>query len=893
MVLEIGTRLGPYEITGQLGTGGMGRVFKARDTRLDRTVAIKVSSETFTARFEREARAVAALNHPNICQLYDVGQNYLVLEHIAGTPIMPTDNVRKLLDVAVQIADGMAAAHEAGFVHRDLKPSNLLVTAEGRVKILDFGLVKSVTPQAEPGNGPALTVTTHGLVAGTTAYMSPEQARGEVEVDARSDQFSYGLVLYELATGKRPFDRSTGIETLAAIVRDDPAPLPSTVLAPLRWIIERCLAKEPRDRYASSRDLYLELKGVRDHLADASATQASTVGASSRHRPWRVATAFGAGALAVAAAIALLGLRAPQPSPALRFTPLSFEPGGQTTPVWSPDGRAVAFAAHQRRIEPLEVYVRYLDSPAATLLTRGARVAGIGLSQWTSSGQILFGSPGPPPGLWSISAVGGEPELAHEPLVQDGINGGGTIARDGRTVAVLRQVEGESISLWTGTLPGPVLQRYEPLPFKLERLVAPPLGFALAFSPDGRQLLLMWYGLPGYGAPAGQQAWLLPYPADAARPPRRILEALPAGGDVAQFSWMPDSRHIVVTRAVSGTNPQQLYLADTRSDRFRPLASGTTHQIEPAVSPRGDKLVFSEVTTDLDIVSLNLRSAAVQPLLATGRREEMPAWAAQRPVFAYVTDRNGEDEIWLHEEGRPDKPIVTARDFPPGSTQWFMSPALAPDASRVIYAHVPPAGAPAHVYISSLAGGAPLRLTTLDDEGPSTGSWSPDGRWYAYTALTGEGNSFALKKVRTTGQTQPEILRAGVLQNAAWVPVWSPDGAWILYQDEGAKLVSPDGKTTRDLGRAGVCTFARSADRLYCLRPAGGDGSRRLVSMDLEGGDERQIGTVPAEHVPVTSALNASLRLTLTPDGDSVTYSIGKVSQNLWLIEGLDTVALP
>jgi serine/threonine protein kinase len=223
MLLGVGEKLGPYEITGKLGAGGMGEVWKARDTRLDRTVAIKVSAEKFNARFEREARAVAALNHPNICQLYDVGPDYLVLEYVDGAPIASTESTRKLLDLAVQIADGMAAAHAAGLVHRDLKPNNVFVTREGRVKILDFGLAKNV---AAPLDGmPAPTITGSGLVAGTAAYMSPEQVRGSADLDGRSDQFSFGLVLYEIAVGKRPFERESGVETLMAVLRDDPEPL--------------------------------------------------------------------------------------------------------------------------------------------------------------------------------------------------------------------------------------------------------------------------------------------------------------------------------------------------------------------------------------------------------------------------------------------------------------------------------------------------------------------------------------------------------------------------------------------------------------------------------------------------------------------------------------------
>jgi serine/threonine protein kinase len=203
MPLSIGDKFGAYEILAPLGAGGMGEVYKARDTRLDRMVAIKTSKTEFSERFEREARAVGTLNHPNICQLYDLGTlpddggGYLVMEFVDGSPIAPVDSPRKLLDLAVQFADGLAAAHAAGFTHRDLKPDNVLVTGPqtphpGRVKILDFGLAKLAAsiPQSEATQTIA-AVTNPGTVMGTVAYMSPEQARGE-EVDARSDQFPSG-----------------------------------------------------------------------------------------------------------------------------------------------------------------------------------------------------------------------------------------------------------------------------------------------------------------------------------------------------------------------------------------------------------------------------------------------------------------------------------------------------------------------------------------------------------------------------------------------------------------------------------------------------------------------------------------------------------------------------
>ncbi|MCU1258792.1 MAG: serine/threonine protein kinase, partial [Bryobacterales bacterium] len=201
MPLTPGARLGPFEILAQLGAGGMGEVYRARDTRLDRIVAIKTSRQAFTERFEREARAIAAFNHPNICQLYDVGPEYLVMEFIDGNPVAPVDSPRKLLDIAVQIADGLAAAHGAGIVHRDLKPENILLARDGRVRILDFGLAKQAAAAAS-GSRPVdatrtVALTDAGTTVGTIAYMSPEQARGDPELTPQSDQFSFGLVLYE------------------------------------------------------------------------------------------------------------------------------------------------------------------------------------------------------------------------------------------------------------------------------------------------------------------------------------------------------------------------------------------------------------------------------------------------------------------------------------------------------------------------------------------------------------------------------------------------------------------------------------------------------------------------------------------------------------------------
>ena len=359
-------RFGPYETISPAGAGGMGEVWKARDTRVDRIVAIKISQRQFSERFEREARASAALNHPNICSLYDVGPDYLVMEFVDGVPLRPAPNVRKLLDLAVQIADGLAAAHDRGITHRDLKPENILVTGEGRVKILDFGLAKQeITP--ESASTQAATLTQPGMVVGTVSYMSPEQARG-LAIDARSDQFSFGVILYELASGKRPFQRDSAPQTMAAIIEADPEPLPATVPAPLRWIIERCLAKDASARYESTRDLYRDLESLRGHISEALTASGPIAPVRAPHRLWPVLAVLSAAALAFGGY--WFGVRTRtviSPAP----VPLTSSGGMVLNPSFSPDGSQVVFAWNGPRGGHHNLYLRLIDSNDLLRLTNG------------------------------------------------------------------------------------------------------------------------------------------------------------------------------------------------------------------------------------------------------------------------------------------------------------------------------------------------------------------------------------------------------------------------------------------------------------------------------------------------------------------------------------------
>jgi serine/threonine protein kinase/Tol biopolymer transport system component len=460
MALAASTRLGAYEILAPLGAGGMGEVYRARDSKLAREVAIKVLPAEVSAdrnrltRFEQEARSASALNHPNIVTIYEIGSvdsvSYIAMELVQGKTLrelltegpLPT---KRLLALSAQIADGLARAHEAGIVHRDLKPDNVMITREGLVKILDFGLAK-LAGSSGPEMSQLPTVaepTESGVVVGTVGYMSPEQAMGR-PVDFHSDQFSLGSILYETATGKRAFSRGSAPETLAAIIREEPEALQS--LAPqlptaLRWAIERCLAKEPEERYGSTRDLARDLSQLRNHISEVS--QGTSPAGTSRRRG-RLVAVWAASLVLVAALALLVGPRSrKEPSvPPVRFSvAIPGEAVGSRVTV-SPDGSRLAieaFSQGQRRI-----FLRRLDSDETVELqgTLGAAghfwspdsrhlafwadgklkkisIAGgppvdlceavvLAPGTWSRYGTILFPSRANPYGLFRVSDDGGE-----------------------------------------------------------------------------------------------------------------------------------------------------------------------------------------------------------------------------------------------------------------------------------------------------------------------------------------------------------------------------------------------------------------------------------------------------------------------------------------------------
>jgi predicted Ser/Thr protein kinase len=427
----------------------MGEVYRARDARLERDVALKVlrpevaADPERRARFEREAKTVAALSHPNIVALYEVGNadgvEYTVSELVDGQSLRAQITrqgaipVRQAVELATQLAEGMAAAHAVGIVHRDLKPENVMVSRDGRVKILDFGLarVSPVTSRSAQGSnsatmdslpvverpGPAEYMTKPGMVLGTSAYMSPEQARGQ-DADYRSDQFSFGLIVYEMLSGKQAFIRDSAVETMAAIVRDEAEPLKTKMPVPLKWLVERCLEKEPTRRFDSSRDLYRQLRTLRDHFSEAFSSSGGMQLVLSEHAAAQAGAqrrGFGMRAtlaLAVLAA-ALAGASAWWLHPAgvnlsdYRYTPFAVNAG---FPLWSPDGKMAAYAGDVG--DGQELFLRTLDSPSPQQLTRDDAERVRPLAWTPDSAHILYSQRSrgsEQEKILSTSSVGGSP----------------------------------------------------------------------------------------------------------------------------------------------------------------------------------------------------------------------------------------------------------------------------------------------------------------------------------------------------------------------------------------------------------------------------------------------------------------------------------------------------
>ena len=863
MTITTGTRLGPYEVVSRLGAGGMGEVWRARDSRLQREVAIKVLPGDVAAdagrlkRFEKEARSASALNHPNIVTIYDIGQSdsvsFIAMELVDGKTLrellfagaLP---IKRVLAITAQVADGLARAHEAGIVHRDLKPENVMVTKDSLVKILDFGLAKLTYTGVESGEGtnlPTDTGTGAGVILGTVGYMSPEQASGQ-PVDYRSDQFSFGSIVYELLTGKRAFVGKTGVDTLSAILNDEPAPIttinPQTP-TPLRWTVERCLAKEPDDRYTSTRDLARDLATVRDHLSEASASGAALAGAPARSRS-RVRVAVLTAALLSAVAA---GIFAGRPVWKARFSSqptirqLTFRRTSILDARFAPDGQTVVYgaaAAEQSKGNFGELLSARPGTPESrTLGLPPANVLSI-----SSTGELAI-IVGGWPRLGTLATVplgGGAPRELLEDVRQ------ADWAPDGKSLAVVHVVKGGM------RLEFPIGKILYEAPGWIGGIEFSPRGDLIAFN-DHKTFI------PG-GAPGGEITVM-----DLAGKRRTVTKA------PYEFKWSPRGDEIWFDETEAGVTAIE---AVTLSGRKRLVASfpGTFGLQDIS---RDGRVLLERVSEQFEIVGRFPGDAAERNLSWLDGSVPADVSADGKTLLFTETKQGGGPKAAVYKrptDGSPAVPLGAgaALNLSPDGL-WALSSPGATDASHLVLLPTGP-GQP-----------RTLSLPGIRMAGSGAGRFFPDGKRVLIRGVeAGHGARLYVIDL-DSGKARP-ISPEGISIFAS-IAV-SPDGTQIVSSE-------PEGKSDLyDLGGGPPRPVPALSGDLYAIKwcadgrslfvRTGGIKPLRVYRLDLSSGrmelwkefSVSDIGTGYLEVIP-------------TPDGKSYVYGYKRYFSDLFIAEGL------
>jgi len=849
--LAAGARLGPYEILGRIASGGMGEVYKARDTRLDRTVAVKLMHGGLAAtpegrlRFEREARAVSALNHPHICVLHDVGSqdglDYLVMEYIEGTTLAArlADGplpLAQAIEIGIQIADALAAAHRHGFVHRDLKPGNVMLAGgeAGRsgtvsAKLLDFGLAKSAVemvkpvPRAEPRAETAAAathapVTGAGVIVGTVQYMAPEQLEGR-PTDARTDLWALGTILFEMATGRRAFEADSTAGLIGRILGTQPPALATVQpLAPpaLDRLVARCLAKHPDDRWDSAHDVADELRWI----AQGSGAPLPAAGSQAARGPWAAAALWGAGFVVVAlvAAGGRLAWRGWSRAALPAATPhqVTAASGWEAEARLAPAGSDIVYAAEDAGGN-VDIWlvdagggspIRLTDDPATD--RRPAWYPDV-------SAIAFMSDRGGEPGVWKVPRLGGAPTMvvgnAQDPA----------ISPDGRSIAFTRRTGGSYLRVFVAPLADAARSRV---------LTTDSDGLwnheTPAWSPDGRTICYAGHA----------DLWTVPLA--GGRPSRLTTEgeadfepAYSADGAWVYFTSLRGATTAIWRVRAGGGTPERVTM-------------GTGPERQPSFSSDGLSLAYSTYSLNANIVIRELATGKEYGI--GGEREELsPAFAPDGSAVVYSSDQvKSPPDLWAQALSADASPMGPARRLTDHAGA-ASHPAYSPDGRWIAYYRV--LGGQRNVWIVPAAGGAPIPFTG-EPGAHIHPAWSPDGRHIAYAAERGTDAHIWLAAVADGRPAGPaEQVTSGPHADVA--PAWSPDASMIAFVAMGndgsneAWVVEAGGthaaRAVTHGAEAHRVAWAATRDTLLVSGLWGG-GRLSLNAVDLANGRRTPVG---------------------------------------------------